>query len=57
MLRKDKGFIVGMVTAVGTWMIIMAARQDILINLPDVNNYMIGGALLFIAWLVTRWEK
>ena len=60
MLKKYQTFIAGMLFATGSWIIVIGLRERFLEQFTSTNQYIIGLALIAIAWFMGNnngWNK
>ncbi len=51
-LKRYKSFISGVFFATGMWIIVIGLRERLLEQFATINQYIIGLALVGLAWLI-----
>ena len=55
--EKFKIFLSGILFSVGAWIIVIAMREELLATFATTNQYIIGLALIGIAYLVGKNQR
>ena len=52
--KRYQSFVAGILFATGSWIIVIGLREELLKTFATTNQYVIGMALIFVAWLVGK---